>query len=137
MFNRNQLIELGFENEMLGKAFKAIKGINDRDECLAILNKLKNGESLAKTSEWNPNSCLAFLLNLTFCPSTQGGQASKSERRRMLENKAITFNGFKLGPDDELPRPLWEITFFKGAKRQCSLWWDDDTIEQVHQCMVI
>lgn len=139
MITRDELIELGFQKEDIGKAFKIIKGVKDRNECLKLLAKLKNGEEIERKSfAVKKDSCLEFLLNMEFCPSAQvSAFASNSEKRRMLEQKAVTFNSFKLGPDDELPRPLWELIFFKGAKRQCSMWWDEETHQDLIECMTI
>lgn len=46
---------------------------------------------------------------------------SSGQIKRMLENKAVTINGKKFAPRDELEFPIFELVFFKGSKSQCTL----------------
>jgi len=127
---------MGFTREALGAAFKKIKGAKTKEEALDRL------QSSARAVEAAPlfaeGSALAFLRGLTHVPSTQQeSNASMSERRRLLEARAVTINGFKLGPNDAIPCGdlLWEVTFFKGARRQASMWFNHEVVEDLYTSM--
>lgn len=88
---------------------------------------------------------LEWLLAFELVPSIEGRDqcwASKSERRRQLQNRAWTITGFRIterrgfvdlmdpidtikpGPDDPLPDVLAEVTLARGAKGQRSFWYN-------------
>lgn len=46
---------------------------------------------------------------------------SSSAIKRMLENKAVTINGDKPGPKDNVMFPVDELVFFKGSKSQVTI----------------
>jgi hypothetical protein len=139
MLSKEELIELGFERERLGKAFKIIKGLKTREECLKALNNFNQGIKAERKDRIVPGSVLEFFIGIKFMPGTQQVfPASNNEKRRMLENKAITINGMKPGPDDPMiPRDcLWEIVFFEGSKSQCSFWWNENVLMELMLCLL-
>ena len=46
---------------------------------------------------------------------------SGGQIKRMLENKAVTINGKKPGPKDQVEFPIFELIFCKGSKSQVTL----------------
>lgn len=66
----------------------------------------------------------SWLTSTGLCPAIQPGRtvASKSEVYRLLEQGAVTIDGRKVKPWHVMPLEPREVVFFKGAKRQCSVW---------------
>ena len=66
-----------------------------------------------------------FLCSITHVPCGMNGnkpvEASKSERRRWLENKAVIINGMRPEPDDEVTFPITELVFFPNSQRKCTM----------------
>ena len=75
-------------------------------------------------------SVLEWLLSFPFCPNSIEGkhlEASNSEKRRWLEQKAVLINGFQPGPDASMDNqfPIWQLVFFPNANRKTTM--VDDT----------
>ena len=69
---------------------------------------------------------IELLRSLEFCPSAEAGKggkvhASNNEKKRLLEQGAVTINGCKPKPQDEVTLPVTECVFFKGKPRQVTL----------------
>lgn len=127
MVTREELLALGVKaGPILGEIFKATKNCSSKEEALSIAISIRDG-TWKKPERQNKiidtNSVLHWLLSFKFCPSTQQEfPASLTERRRMLDQCAVTINGQKLRADDIMPLDLNEIVFFKGSKRQTTIW---------------
>lgn len=66
-------------------------------------------------------SALDFLLKFKFCPSITGSFASNSQKRRLLEQKAVVINGETPGPDDIITFPLEQLVFFPNGKNKTTI----------------
>jgi hypothetical protein len=54
---------------------------------------------------------------------TKSGPVSKGERKRMLDNRAISINGKKPTSKDDVAYPILEITFFPNSRNKCSFYY--------------
>lgn len=130
LLTKNDLVGLGITpGPLFSQIFKDTKSCKNMEEAIAVATAIRDGtfvKSERKTKIIDTDSVLHWCLERKkFFPSSEGNiEPSISEVRRMLEQGAITFNGRKPKADDKMEFPLWEVTFFKGAKTQCSLWWD-------------
>lgn len=153
ILTKEDLFSIGIKpGPLLAKVFRELKNAapKTKEEALAIAKAVADGtwvkpEQVSRAIQ--PGSVLAWLCDFPWCPSTQQeATASNSEKRRMLENKAVTLWGIvedptvpfgkerfkvtatKPGPNDKMPDFVVELTFFKGSKRQCSMFWDPELL---------
>jgi len=64
------------------------------------------------------NDCLKGLLSREFKDCRV---ASKSERRRWLESKAVIINGQPMGPDDVMKWPVTSLIFFPSSNNKVTM----------------
>lgn len=124
MLTTKDLIDMGLKpGPVFAKIFKAIKECETKEAALEIANAIVNGtfQNFKTAIEVKEDSALEFLLNFPFCPSSQGGFASNAEKRRLLENKAVTINGCKPTPDQIISFPLTELVFFANSSKKTTI----------------
>lgn len=131
MLIKDDLLTLGISpGPMFGTIFKAVKNCATKEEAISIAIAIRDSTFIRpeKTTKIiNPDSVLHWCLeHRHLFPQEPGlfGDMSISGVHRMLEQGAITINGTKPKADDIMPFPIWELVFFKGAERQCTLWFD-------------
>lgn len=59
-----------------------------------------------------------YIKSLPYVPASierRTIQASNSEKRRWLLNKAVRINNTIVGPDDEIELPVWDLVFFPNS----------------------
>jgi hypothetical protein len=64
-----------------------------------------------------PGSALEFLLDFKWCPQSieKDGPVSNSEKKRWLQNRAVSINGVRPLPDDLISFPINELVFFPNS----------------------
>ena len=70
-------------------------------------------------------NALQFLCNIHFIPrseTSKRGPVSKGERKRMLDNHAVSINGKKPTSKEDIEFPIFEVTFFPKSPARCSLY---------------
>lgn len=128
MVTKAQLIEHfpKITGKQIGECFKTFKrlGKDSTDEFLLnVAGQILDGVwSFPKQRiPVLEGSALDLLLQIQFCPSTQEGFASRSEKRRILEQRAVRINGAFPGPDDLIEFPVEDLVFFPNGKRKTTI----------------
>jgi hypothetical protein len=127
MLTKHDLTQLGISpGPIFAEIFSAVKNCKDKESALQIAISIKDGTFQKTTKKMNvvdPDSVFAWLLDFKFCPSATGDwPASNSEKRRMLDQGAVTIDSRKSKADDVMPLEPFEIVFFKGSPRQTTIW---------------
>jgi len=72
-------------------------------------------------------NALTFLSRFKHIPrseTSKTGLVSKGERKRMLDNRAVSINGVKPTSKDVVTFPIFEMTFFPNSPHaKCSFQW--------------
>jgi len=134
MLNKNDLVGLGITpGPLFSKVFKAVKAAKTKEEALAIAVAIRDGTLEKKeriVKKIDPDSVLVWAIESRDCfpalEQTTGVDNSMSAVRRMFEQQTMTLNGVKPKPDDMMEFPIWELVFFKGSKRQHTIFFDLD-----------
>lgn len=132
MLTKDDLMGLGMTpGPLFAQVFKAIKACRTKEEAVSVAVAIRDGTFERKKKEGveiADDSVLAWAIaNRHWFPvleQTTGVENSVSAIRRMFEQRTLTLNGKRPETTDKMEFPIWELVFFKGSKRQHTLFFD-------------
>ncbi len=123
MITVQNILEKGFTGKKVGEIIKESKSWNPAQIDTFLKSGLipkKEFEKVEKGSilDW---ICTSEIFE-TMC-SIEGSHsiASKSERRRWIENGSLKINGIKVGINDFVPMKIDSLVFFEGSSHQITM----------------
>lgn len=119
-----ELLAAGIKpGELFGRCLKCAT----LDEALLLWNARdqSRGQSKVSGAKMKPGSAWEWLSlhPLLDLPSREfpGKKASRSEKRRWLENRAVLVNGEARGPDEPIDFPVTGLVFFPSSSLRVTM----------------
>ncbi len=120
----HELIKAGIKpGEIFGKCLK----LDSIEEAVKLYEESQQNKKNHKSVKMIDGSVWDWLCNHPLnqdwdSVESPAKKASKSERRRWIEQKSININGrTNWNPDDEMPDRIWYLVFFPNSKSRCTL----------------
>lgn len=121
MLTAQTIMDLGFQGKIVGQILKASKKWNEEQLVEFLFDKTIPPETpviMVDGSVWQW-ICGPLFENMFSIGSFN--IASKSEKRRWLEQKCVRINGAVANRDDLVPEIIESLVFFSGSKKQITM----------------